>query len=70
MVRHGVKWCKMVQHGATWCNIVQHSATWCKMVQDKQDKTDVRADVRADVLNPMIFIKCNVFNTKAELIHL
>ena len=32
--------------------------------------TDVRADVRADVLNPMMFINCNVFNTKAELIHL
>ena len=23
---------------------------WCKMVQDKQDKTDVIADVREDVL--------------------
>ena len=46
---------------------MQHDETWFKMVQDK---TDVRADVRADVLNPMMFIKCNVFNTKAELIHL
>ena len=43
---------------------------WCKIVQDKQDKTDVGADVRADVPNPIIIIKCNVFNTKAELIHL
>ena len=41
--------------------------TWLKMVQDK---TDVRADDRADVLNKMLFIKCNVFITKTELIHL
>ena len=35
-----------------------------------QDKTDIRADVRADVLNKLMVIKCNVFNTKAEIIRL
>ena len=37
--------------------------------QNRQNMTDVRADVRADVLNPM-FIRCSGFNTIAELIHL
>ena len=48
----------VTKNGATLCNMEQNGAKWCK------------TDVRADVLNPMIFIKCNVFNTKAELIHL
>ena len=38
--------------------------------QNRQKMIDVRADVRVDVLNPMMFIHCNVINTKVELIHL
>ena len=44
----------------------------CYQKNTKTDKTltDIRADIRADVLNPIMFINCNVFNTKEELIHL
>ena len=41
-----------------------------KIYKNRQNLTDVRADDRADVLNKMLFIKCNVFITKTELIHL
>ena len=68
VTKNGPKWTNMDQK---WCKIVQHDATWCNMEQNgKQVKADVRTDVRADVLNTMMFIKCNVFNTKSELIHL
>ena len=40
-----------------------------KNYQNRQNMTDVRSDVRADVLNPMMLINCKVFNT-AELIHI
>ena len=58
IIKNNAKWTKKLNK-----NGPQMDHNFTKMVQYK-------IDIRADVLNPMMFMKCNVFNTKAELIHL